>query len=64
MQTSSSVGSVTMAASARQLRSTASVPRLATSSSATQVTITSPGSPAFAARAPASRIAASPLFMS
>ena len=63
-QTSRPVGSVTMAASARTPAATASLPRLAYSSSHTPVTITSPRRPASASRAAASMMAARPPFMS
>ncbi len=62
--TCSSVGSVTIAASARTLWAIASVPTLANSSSATAVRTTSPRSPRRAACAEASMQAARLPFMS
>ena len=62
--TTSSVGSVTIAASAVVRRTSASVPTLPTSSSATAATITSPRKPSRTAAAPTSIDAASDPFMS
>ena len=60
----SSVGSVTIAASALTDSRTSWTPRLACSSSATAATITSPASRWVAAARQASSAAASPAFMS
>ncbi len=62
--TSSPVGSVTIAASAVQPRTSACAPMLANSSSHTADTITSPARGDRAASAPAHMIAARPAFMS
>ena len=62
--TSSSVGSVTIAASARTCAATAWVPMLANSSSQTAATTTSPARPSLAASAHAQSAAAVPPFMS
>ncbi len=63
-QTRISVGSATIAASARTRSSTDSVPMLESSSSTTAVTTTSPRSVLVAASAAAARQAARPPFMS
>src|SRR5918993_5624410 len=64
LQTRSGVGSVRIAASARQRSRTDWAPMLAYSSSATAVTITSPASSSDATRLAASMHAATPAFMS
>ncbi len=61
---SSSVGSVTTAASALTWRSASWTPMLACSSSATAATTTSPASPLSAASRQATSAAATPAFMS